>query len=346
MIVISSQSVVGSKKVGAKTMNGKILVYLLATFLLTTAAPAQAQPTTKIFRLGYLAGSSLTVNAARIEAFLQGLRELGYLQGKNIALEYRAAEGKSERYPALASELVSLKVDVIVTAGAASTRAAREATSTIPIVMVQDSDPVDSGFVASLARPGGNITGLSTLAPEISGKRLELLKEIVPKLSRVATLGTSNYPGNAQSLKETELAAAAFGVRVQYLDTLGPQDIEPAFRAASRENADAVLLLQSFVLNSHRKQIVNLAIKGRHPAIYYSPEWVKDGGLMSYGVSFTDLNLRAAGYVDKILKGATPADLPVEQPTKFELISNLKAAKRIGLTIPPNVLARADRVIR
>ena len=327
-------------------MNGKILVYLLATFLLTTAAPAQAQPTTKIFRLGYLAGSSLTVNAARIEAFLQGLRELGYLQGKNIALEYRAAEGKSERYPALASELVSLKVDVIVTAGAASTRAAREATSTIPIVMVQDSDPVDSGFVASLARPGGNITGLSTLAPEISGKRLELLKEIVPKLSRVATLGTSNYPGNAQSLKETELAAAAFGVRVQYLDTLGPQDIEPAFRAASRENADAVLLLQSFVLNSHRKQIVNLAIKGRHPAIYYSPEWVKDGGLMSYGVSFTDLNLRAAGYVDKILKGATPADLPVEQPTKFELISNLKAAKRIGLTIPPNVLARADRVIR
>ena len=346
MIVISSQSVVGSKKVGAKTMNGKILVYLLATFLLTTAAPAQAQPTTKIFRLGYLAGSSLTVNAARIEAFLQGLRELGYLQGKNIALEYRAAEGKSERYPALASELVSLKVDVIVTAGAASTRAAREATSTIPIVMVQDSDPVDSGFVASLARPGGNITGLSTLAPEISGKRLELLKEIVPKLSRVATLGTSNYPGNAQSLKETELAAAAFGVRVQYLDTLGPQDIEPAFRAASRENADAVLLLQSFVLNSHRKQIVNLAIKSRLPAIYYSPEWVKDGGLMSYGVSFTDLNLRAAGYVDKILKGATPADLPVEQPTKFELIINLKAAKRIGLTIPPNVLARADRVIR
>ena len=346
MKVISNQSVVGSKKVGAKTMNGKILVYLLTTLLLTTAAPAQAQPTTKIFRLGYLAGSSLTVNAARIEAFLQGLRELGYLQGKNIVLEYRAAEGNSKRYPALASELVSLKVDVIVTAGAASTRAAREATSTIPIVMVQDSDPVGSGFVASLARPGGNITGLSTLAPEISGKRLELLKEIVPTLSRIATLGTSNYPGNAQSLKETELAAAAFGVRVQYLDTLGPQDIEPAFRAASRENADAVLLLQSFVLNSHRKQIVNLAIKGRHPAIYYSPEWVKDGGLMSYGVSFTDLNHRAASYVDKILNGAKPADLPVEQPVKFEFIINLKAAKQIGLTIPPNVLARADKVIK
>lgn len=327
-------------------MNRKIFVCLLATFLLTTAAPAHAQPSTKIFRLGYLAGSSLTVNVDRVEAFLQGLRELGYVQGKNIVLEYRAAEGKSERYPALASELVSLKVDVIVTAGAASTRAAREATSTIPIVMVQDGDPVGSGFVASLARPGGNVTGLSTLAPEISGKRLEILKEIIPKLSRLAILGTSKYPGNAQSLKETELAAMALGVRIQYLDALGSQDIEPAFRAARRESADAILLLQSFVLNSHRKQIVNLAIKGRHPAIYYSPEWVKDGGLMSYGVSFTDLNHRAASYVDKILKGTKPADLPVEQPQKFEFIVNLKTAKQIGLVIPPNVLARADKVIR
>jgi putative ABC transport system substrate-binding protein len=331
---------------GAKAMSEKILGCLLVTFLLTTAAVAKAQPTTKIFRIGYLAGSSMTVNAARIEAFLQGLRELGYSQRKNFLFYYRAAEGKSDRYPALASELVGLKVDVIVTAGAASTRAAKEATSTIPIVMVQDSDPVGSGFIASLAQPGGNITGLSTLAPEISGKRLELLKEIVPKLSRVATLGTSNYPGNAQSLKETELAAAALGVRIQYLDTVGPQDIEPAFRAAGRESADAVLVLQSFVLNSHRKQIVNLAIKGRHPTIYYSPEWVKDGGLMSYGVSFTHLNHRAASYVDKILKGAKPGDLPVEQPTKFELVINLKAAKQIGLTIPPNVLARADRVIK
>ena len=326
-------------------MSEKTLVWLAAVLLMTTA-PVQAQPTIKNFRIGYLAGSSLTVNEARIEAFLQGLRELGYLKGKNIALEYRAAEGKSERYPSLAAELVNLKVDVIVTAGAASTRAAKEATSAIPIVMVQDSDPVGSGFVDSLARPGGNITGLSTLAPEISGKRLELLREIVPKLSRVAVLGTSNYPGNTQSVKETELAAAAFGVRVEYLDTLGPQDIEPAFRAAGKESADAVLLLQSFVLNSHRKQIVNLAIKGRYPAIYYSPEWVKDGGLMSYGVSFTDLNRRAAGYVDKIFKGTRPADLPVEQPTKFELVINLKAAKQIGLIISPNMLARADRVIR
>jgi putative ABC transport system substrate-binding protein len=187
---------------------------------------------------------------------------------------------------------------------------------------------------------------LSTLAPEISGKRLELLREIVPKLARVAVFGTSNYPGNTQSLKETEVAAAAFGLKVQYLDILDAQHIEPAFRAARKESAEAVLLLQSFVLNSHRKQIAKLATTGRHPAIYYSPEWVTDGGLMSYGVSFTDLNRRAAGYVDKIFKGASPADLPVEQPTKFELVINLKTAKQIGLTIPPNVLARADTVIR
>ena len=212
--------------------------------------------------------------------------------------------------------------------------------------MAFDNDPVGNGFVASLARPGGNITGLSTLAPEISGKQLELLKEIVPKLSRVAVLGTSTNPGNAQALKEMELAAGAFGVQLQYLDVLGPKDIETAFRAASKGRADAVLVLASPVLNSHRTQIADLAVKNRLPAIYRRAEFVEDGGLMSYGVSFTDLSRRAATYVDKILKGAKPADLPVEQPTKFEFIINLKAAKQIGLTIPPNVLARADRVIK
>jgi putative ABC transport system substrate-binding protein len=241
---------------------------------------------------------------------------------------------------------VRLKVDVIVSSGATPTRAAKEATNTIPIVMAQDNDPIGNGFVASLARPGGNISGLSTLAPEISGKRLELLKEIVPKLSRVAVLGTSTNPGNAQALRETELAAQAFGVKLQNLDVLDSKDIETAFRAASKGRADAVLLLQSVVLNSQRKQIADLAIKSRLPATYYAPEWVEDGGLMSYGVSFTDSNRRAATYVDKILKGAKPADLPVEQPTKFELVINLKTAKQIGLTIPPNVLARADKVIR
>ena len=212
--------------------------------------------------------------------------------------------------------------------------------------MAFDTDPVGNGFVASLARPGGNITGLSGLSPELSGKRLELLKEIVPSLSRVAVLRTSTRPGNAQELKEIELAAGAFKVKLQYLDVLDPKDIETAFRAASKERADAVLVLASTVAAAHRKELAELAIKSRLPAIYFRPDFVVDGGLMSYGVSFTDMDRRVATYVDKILKGRTPADLPVEQPIKFEFIVNLKAAKQIGLTIPPNVLARADRVIR
>ena len=212
--------------------------------------------------------------------------------------------------------------------------------------MTQDSDPVANGFVASLARPGGNITGLSILSPEINGKQLELLKEIVPRLSRVAVLGGSASPGNAQALKEVELAAGAFGVKLQYLDVRGSKDIETAFRAASKGRADAVLVLTSAVLNSHRTQVVDLAAKSRLPAIFPFPEYVEAGGLMSYGASLTDLYRRAATYVDKILKGAKPADLPVEQPKKFELVINLKTAKQIGLTIPGSVLYRADRVIK
>ncbi len=232
---------------------------------------------------------------------------------------------------------------MIVTGGGTDTRAAKEATNTIPIVMAQDSDPVGSGFVASLARPGGNITGLSTLAPEVSGKRLELLKEIIPKLSRVAVLGISTRPGNAQSLKEVELAAGTFKVQVQYLDVLDVKEIDTAFRAATKGRAEAVLVLQSPFFNSQRKQIVDLAIKSRLPAIYPQTDYTEAGGLMYYGANTPDLFRRAATYVDKILKGAKPADLPVEQPTKFEFIINLKAAKQIGLTIPPNVLARADQ---
>jgi putative ABC transport system substrate-binding protein len=268
------------------------------------------------------------------------------VEGKNIVIEYRHAEGKLDRLSELAAELVRLKVDVIVTGGPAATRPAKEATVTIPIVMAQDPDPVGNGFVASLARPGGNITGLSSIASELSGKRLELLKEIIPKLSRVAVVGTSTQPGNAQSLKETELAAGALKVKLQYLDVLDPKDIETAFRAASKGLAEALLMLTSPVLNSQRKQVTDLAVKNRLPAIYGQSEWVEDGGLMTYSVSSTDLFRRAATYVDKILKGRTPADLPVEQPIKFEFIINLKAAKQIGLTIPPNVLVRADKVIR
>ncbi len=313
--------------------------------MLTFAVITEAQQPKRIPRIGYLSGTSASANPARIEAFRQGLRELGYAEGKNILIEWRYAEGKRDRLPALAAEL-HLKVDVIVASGPLATRAAKQTTTTIPIVMAFDEDPVGNGFVASLSRPGGNITGLSTLSPELSGKQLELLKEIVPKLSRLAVLGNATRPGSPQILREINLAADAFGVQLQYLEIQAPKDIEIAFRAASQERADALLGMPTPVLISERRQVTNLAIKSRMPAIYGRPEYVEDGGLMSYATSFTDLSRRAATYVDKILKGAKPADLPVEQPTKFELVINLKAAKQIGLTIPPNVLARADKVIR
>jgi len=319
---------------------------VIAFVLVVCGAVAQAQQPAKVPRIGFLGAASLSSIEARLEAFRQGLRELGYVEGKSIIIEPRFADGKLDRQSELAAELVRLKVDVIVGGGAASTRAAKEITSTIPIVMAQDPDPVGNGFVASLARPGRNITGLSTLSPEISGKQLDLLKEIIPRLSRTAVLGISTNSGNAQSLRETELAASASGVQLQYLDVLDPKDIETAFRAASKGRADAVLMLASSVLNSHRKQVVDLAVKSRLPAMYPFLEFVEAGGLMSYGTNFADLWRRAATYVDKILKGAKPADLPVEQPKKFEFIINLKAAKQIGLTIPPNVLVRADRVIK
>jgi len=317
-------------------MKSKFLFCVLTSVLLATVAATDAQQPAKIPRIGYLTGATPGGQSARIAAFRQGLRELGYVEGKNISIEYRA----------LAADLVRLKVDVIVSPGATSTRAAKEATSTIPIVMTQDPDPIGNGFVASLARPGGNITGLSNLNRELSGKRLELLKEVVPRLSRVAVFGTSTFPGTAQNLKEAELAAGALGVKLQYLNVLGPKDIETAFRGASKGRAEAVLAMGGGGLTSQRTQIVELAAKSRLPAIYYIREFVEVGGLMSYGVSVNDLDRRAATYVDKILKGAKPADLPVEQPIKFEFIVNLKAAKQIGLTIPPNVLVRADRVIK
>jgi putative tryptophan/tyrosine transport system substrate-binding protein len=318
---------------------------LVGAMLFALCFPVWAQQPTKVARIGYLGGSSST-DTGRIDAFRQGLRELGYVEGKNIVIESRFTEGKPNRLAALAAELVHLKVDVIVTVGSNPTRAAKEATASIPIVMAQDPDPVGNGFVASLARPGGNITGLSNLGPELSGKRLELLKEVVPRIKRVAVFGTSTFPGNAQILRETELAAAALRLQLQYFDVLDPKNIETAFRAATKGRAEAVLGLGGPVLFSQRTQVVELAAKSRLTAIYYATEFVEDGGLMTYGANRSDLSRRAATYVDKILKGAKPADLPVEQPTKFEFIINLKAAKQIGLTIPPNVLARADRVIR
>jgi putative ABC transport system substrate-binding protein len=321
------------------------LVALGFTFAIGGAV-AQAQQPTKIPRIGYLGGLSLSENAARIGAFRQGLRDLGYVEGKNIVIEWRSADGKFDRLPALAAELVRLKVDVIVSAAPVVTRPVKEATKTIPIVMTFDDDPVSNGFIASLAQPGGNITGLSTLSPEISGKQLELLKETIPRLSRVAVLGMSTRPGNAQALKEVELAAGALKVKLQYLDVLDPKDIEIAFRAASKGSVQAILVLGNPVLNSQRTRVIDHAVKSRLPAIYPRPEFVEDGGLMFYGASITESYRRAATYVDKILKGRTPQDLPVEQPMKFEFIVNLKAAKAIGLTIPPNVLVRANKVIK
>jgi putative tryptophan/tyrosine transport system substrate-binding protein len=320
------------------------LGYPLAALLFTLCPSAEAQQPTKTPWIGYLSATSRST--ARIEAFRQGLRELGYVEGKNIVIEWRFADGKADQLSGFAAELVRLKLNVIVSGGSTATRATREATSTIPIVMSQDNDPVGNGFVFSLARPGGNITGLATLGSELSGKRLELLKEIVPKLSRVAVFGSTTNPGNAQSLKEVELAATVIGVLIQYVDVRDPSEIETAFKEASKGRADAALVLAGPVFNSHRSQIVELAVKSRLPAIYDRRDFGEVGRLMSYGTSFVHLDRRVAIYVDKILKGAKPADLPIEQPEKFEFLINLKTAKRIGLTIPQRVLARADKVIK
>jgi putative tryptophan/tyrosine transport system substrate-binding protein len=328
-------------------MKRKITVLTLCAVLFALSSPAPAQQATKIPVIGRLGASSASAEAARVEALRQGLRELGYIEGKNIVIEWRHAEGKLDRLPVLAAELVQQKVDIIITGGGNATEAARKETSTIPIVMAQSGDPVADGFVASLARPGGNITGLSRVSRELSGKRLELLKEIVPKLSRVAVFGTSINRTNAKTLQELELAAPALGVKLQYRDVLDPKDYESAFRAASKGRAEAILVeVWGPVLTPHVKEFAQMIVKNRLPAMYVDRRHVEAGGLMSYGVSEPDLDRRTATYVDKILKGRKPADLPVEQPTKFEFIINLKAAKAIGLTIPPNVLYRADKVIK
>ena len=303
----------------------------------------EAQQRSKIARIGYLAP---IIDTSGFEAFRQGLRDLGYIEGKNIAIERRANEGKLDRNPALAAELVRLKVDVILAAGSGEIRATKEATSEIPIVMARGGDPVGSGFVESLARPGGNVTGLATLRPELSGKRLELLKEIVPKVSRVAVVASSTSADYSLVVKEVERAAEQLGIKIQHLDIrkLNPETV---FQEAVTARAEAVLFrVPGPLLTPRRTQFAALAQKSRLPVIYEGSEEVEAGGLMSYGIDGKALFKRAAIYVDKILKGARSAELPVEQPTDFEFIINLKAAKQIGLTIPPHVLARADRVIK
>lgn len=323
-----------------------ILCTAPVALLVAASFSAAAEQTPKnVPRIGFLIASSASSQAPRLEAFKRGVRELGYVEGQNIIIEIRSGEGKAELLPRAAAELVNLKVDVIVSGGPTSTRAAKQTTNTIPIVMTLEGDPVRDGLVASLARPGGNITGLSTLGPELSGKRLELLKEIIPKLSRV-TMFHADASRNLSLSSEVDVAARALGIRLQKLELRGPQDVEPAFQAATKERAGAILAQATAVLLSQRRQVAELAVKNRLPAIFPREEFVEAGGLAVYAASTTDLSRRAATYVDKILKGAKPTDLPVEQPMKFEFVVNLKTAKQIGLTIPQWTLMKADRVIK
>jgi putative ABC transport system substrate-binding protein len=323
-------------------MRRRNFVFGLGTLFLTRSFPSAAQQPARIHRIGILAAPSASFFSARVEAFRQRLRELGYVEGKNLFIEYRYAEGKPERLPDLAAELVRLKVDVIVTGGGPTILAAKKASGTIPIIFAPSNDPVGAGLVSSLARPGGNITGLSTMTPDLDGKRLELLKEAFPKVARVAFLWGSR--GNL--LTELEAAAKALGLKLQSLPIRSLDDFERAFARAKRDGAQALITTPSPLINTQQRQVLDFAAKNRLPAMYQTREWVEAGGLMSYAPNFTDLWRRAADYVDKILKGVKPADIPVEQPRAFEFLVNLKTAKQIGLTIPPNVLARADRVIR
>jgi len=332
-----------SKQAG---MRKRGIIVLLVGLALAWVHLSEAQQPKKVPRIGVLWLYSPAIASPFAEAFRHGLRGLGYVEGHNIALEERWAEGRLDRLPSLAAELVRLNVDIILTVSTPAAQAGQQATRSIPIVMTNVSDPVESGLVSSLARPGGNVTGLSLMHPDLSGKRLELLKEIIPKVSRVAVLSNSSNPIIPPLLRETEAAARALGVQLQVVEVRGPTEFDSAFSAMSRDRAGALVVLPDGIFQNERRRIAALAAKSRLPAIYAWREAVDAGGLMAYGASVPDIFRRAAVYVDKILKGTKPADLPVEQPTKFELVINLKAAKQIGLTVPPNVLARADKVIK
>jgi putative ABC transport system substrate-binding protein len=330
------------KKVGRSSI-------LVAAMLLAVAIIAEAQQPKKVPRIGYVSGTGDPSNPGPyVEAFRQGLRDLGYIEGKTIVIEYRGAEGKRDRIPSLVTELVQLKVDALVSGNFAVARAAKQATESIPIVMVTNQDPVETGLVDSLARPGGNITGLSTLQRELGGKRLELLKEVVPRISRVGILWNADSSGSSGTgFKEYEAAARALKLQLQSLEVRPPNpDLERSFQAAAKGRASALITVTGTLLFPYSKRIADLATKNRLPSMYEGSTWVEAGGLMSYSTNDLEVFHRTAVFVDKILKGTKPSDLPVEQPTKFELVINLKTAKQIGLTIPPNVLARADKVIK
>ena len=325
-----------------------ILFCLLATAILISAAAAQAQQAGKIFRIGYLDGSTAAGSAVLVNAFRQELSKLGWIEGKNITIEYRFAEQRQDRLVQLAADLVRLKVDLIVVTSPPPALAAKKATSTIPIVMTNAADPVGLGLIASLARPGGNVTGLASLSPELGTKRLEILKDAIPKLLRVGLLWLSGG-GMGQDLQLKELRPAALELKLQLeeIETQpDPKGIESAFQTAKQKQVGGIMTSAARPFFSERTRIVELASKNRLPGIYFQKEFVDEGGLMFYGVDYDDLYRRAAGYVDKILKGAKPADLPVQQATKFEFVINLKAAKQIGLTLSPEFLSRANRVIK
>jgi putative ABC transport system substrate-binding protein len=304
-----------------------------------------AQYTGKVYRIGFLGNSTAVLESNLVGPFRDGLRELGYQEGRNVAIEYRWAEGKYERFPSLVAELIASKVDVIVTAGTPATLAVKKATPSIPLVMVAVGDPIGTGIVASLGQPGGNITGLSSIAPELEGKRLELLREIIPKLSHIAVLWNPVNPFHNASLKQAQAAAQILRMKVQSVAVRTREDLDDAFASILKERPGALLVLADRVFLHDRARLMNFATANRLPGVYAYRELVEAGGLMSFGPSYADMHRRAATFVDKILKGAKPADLPVEQPTKFELVINLKSAKAIGLVVPPSLLARADEVI-
>jgi putative tryptophan/tyrosine transport system substrate-binding protein len=311
----------------------------------TAAAWPLAARAQSAYRIGVLETTSAALNAANFDALRQGLRQHGYIEGQNLVIEYRSADGRAERFPDLAAELVRLNVDLIVTRGTPAIFAAKNATKTIPVVMAASGDPLGAGVVAGLARPGGNVTGLSAFVTELQAKRLELLREMVPRINRIAALLNMSIPAEPPQWEETKAAARTLAIEPQLLDVRKPEDLGRAFETAIRQRADALVVGINVLTQANRRPIADLATKHRLPAIYASREFVDAGGLVVLGVSYPDLYRRAAIYVDKILKGAKPADLPIEQPTKFELIINLKAAKALGLEIPPSLLARADEVI-
>jgi len=326
-------------------MNRRAFTTLLGGAAVVWPIAARAQQAGKVHRIGVLETISTTLNVANFYALREGLRQLGYAEGQNLVIEYRSADGRDDRFPGLARELLALKVDVIVTRGTPAAKAVKNATSTVPVVMTASGDPVGVGLVTSLARPGGNITGLSAIVGELSPKRLELIREIVPGLARIAVLANTSNDAVRRDWARIETAARSLGVQAQPLDLRESDALGPTFDDASARRADALVVVIDAITQANQQRIVDLAMKHRLPAIYSSREFVDAGGLISYGVSYPDLYRRAATYVDKILKGTKPADLPVVQPTKFELVINLKTAKALGIEVPPTLLARADEVI-